>query len=141
MDYEKLTRELMESMFLKDSALRPMINLSKGEMATMLYLVIESDYAIVGDIASRINLSSGRMAAVLKSLEKKGLIQKKHSDEDRRKIIVFSTPNGQKLVKDHSQIVFHRMLNLLKFLGDEDARHYVRINKRINSAFNVDEKY
>jgi DNA-binding MarR family transcriptional regulator len=140
-DYEQLTKDFMESMFLRDAAFRPIIDLSKGEMATMLYLVIENDHAIVGDIANRIALSSGRMAAVLKSLEKKELILKKQCREDRRQTIVSSTIKGQKLVKNHSEMVFGITLNLLKFLGDEDATAFVRINKRINEDFDVNKNY
>jgi len=141
MDFKALTKELMDVMFLRDVVFRPVVDLSKGEMGTMLYLVIENDHAIVGDISKRLNLTSGRMASILKSLEKKDLIIKDQCETDKRQTIVSSTPKGQRLVEEHSKEVFSKTLNMLKFLGEEDAKAFIRINKRLNNEFDPNKAY
>ncbi len=141
MDYIKLTKEFMDDMFLKDMAFRPVIDLSKGEMATMLYLVVENDHAIAGDISKRLSLTSGRMASVLKSLEKKGLIEKSKSHTDKRQTIVSVTQKGRAMMDSHGKKVFKRTINVLKFLGEEDAKTFVRIMKRLNNEFDPNQTY
>jgi len=141
MDYQQLTKEFLDDMFLKRPPAKTMFELSKGEMGTMLYLVVENNHAVAGDISKRIRLTSGRMASVLKSLEKKGLITKKQCEKDKRQTIVSATKKGEALVAKHRQIVFDHVLNMLRFLGEEDAAAYVRINKRLNNEFDPNQKY
>lgn len=141
MNYDKLTKELLDDMFLKRPPARPIFDLSKGEMGTMLYLVKENDHAVAGDISKRVQLTSGRMASVLKSLEKKGLITKRQCEKDKRQTIVSATDKGRDIVEEHSKHVFEHVKNMLKFLGDEDAETYVKINKRIYSNFDPNKKY
>lgn len=141
MDYKELTKEFMDDMFLKKPPFKHVLDLSRGEMGTMLYLVVENDKAIVGDISNRLELSSGRMASIIKGLEKKGYITKSKSEVDKRKMIVSPTEKGRKLIKEHGETVFNRIYHLLRFLGEEDAKHYVRINKRLNKEFNPNQDY
>lgn len=141
MNYDDLTREFMRKTFLHKPPYRPMISLSRGEMGTLLYLVVENDHRAAGDIASRIELSTGRMASVLKSLERKGYITKSKAKDDKRKTIVSSTKKGQDFVYEHSELVYNHIRNLLRFLGEEDAKHFVRINVRLGNEFDPDKKY
>lgn len=140
LDYKALTKEFMDDMFLKKHPFKKALDLSKGELGTMLYLVVENDHAIVGDISKRLDLTSGRMASVLKRLEKKGYITKKKSTRDKRVIIVSSTEEGRRLVETHGNEVFEKIENLLRFLGD-DALTYVRLHKRINNDFDPSKQY
>lgn len=141
MDYDKLTKEFMDDNFLKRPPFKPMFSLSQGEMGTLLYLVIEKDHSLVGEISKRVGLTSGRMASVLNSLEKKGYLTRKKCEKDKRQIIVSSTKEGQDLIHEHGKIVFDRINNLLRFLGDEDAVEFVRINKRLNNEFDPEKTY
>ncbi|MFA7107143.1 MAG: transcriptional regulator [Candidatus Izemoplasmatales bacterium] len=141
MDYKKLTKEFMDDMFLKKSPYRKAFELSKGELGTLLYLVVENDNAVVGDISKRLNLTSGRMASVLRSLESKGYIIKKPSLIDKRITIVSPTQKGRDFVENHGEKVFSHIYNMLKFLGDDDAKAYVRINKRLNNDYDPEKEY
>lgn len=136
MDYDKLTEEFMRETFLRKPPYRPMLNLSRGEMGTLLFLVKGHDHQSAGEIASRIDLTSGRMASLLKSLERKGLVTKKKDENDKRKTIVSSTKEGQATVYEHTKLVFNHINKLLRFLGEEDAKHFVRINTKLSKEFN-----
>merc|ERR1711879_419633 len=127
MNYDELAREFMKKTFLNKPPYRPMLSLSRGEMGTLLYLVVESDNRTAGDIANRIGLSTGRMASVLNSLEQKECIIRNKAEDDKRKTIVSSTKKGQDLVHEHSDLVHKHITNMLRFLGNEDAKHFVRV--------------
>lgn len=141
MNYDELTKEFMRKTFLSKPPYRPMLSLSRGEMGTLLFLVKAHDHSSAGDIADRICLTSGRMASVLKSLERKELIIKKKDEDDKRKTIVSSTKKGQDLVHEHSQKVYEHIHNLLRFLGEEDAKNFVRINVMLSNEFDPQKKY
>ncbi|MFA7075432.1 MAG: MarR family winged helix-turn-helix transcriptional regulator [Candidatus Izemoplasmatales bacterium] len=141
MDYKALTKEFLDDMFLKKPPYKKVLELSKGELGTLLYLVKENDDAVVGDISKRLGLTSGRMASVLKRLESKEFIVKKRSIGDKRVTIVSSTKKGQDFVNNHGKEVFDRIHNLLRFLGEEDALAYVRINKRLHNEFDQNKSY
>lgn len=141
MNYEQLAKEFMDDMFLKKPPFKPVLSLSQGEMGTMLYLVVEKDHSNAGEIASRVNLTSGRMASVLNSLEKKGYITKHKNEEDKRQVIVSTTKEGRTLINKHGKEVHSRIVNLLKFLGEKDALEFVRIQKRLNNDFDASKEY
>jgi DNA-binding MarR family transcriptional regulator len=82
MNYNKLTDEHMKDMFLRKPLLKKANDMSKGEIGTLLYLYKENNFALAGEISKRLQITSGRMASVLKSLDKKGFISKKKGVEE-----------------------------------------------------------
>lgn len=51
------------------------------------------------DISERIHVSPSTVVGVLDRLEQRGLIQRKRSERDRRRVLVNATPKGRKLVR------------------------------------------
>lgn len=141
MIFDELTKEFLDAVFLKEPPFKPIVELSQGEMATMLYLVLEKDYEPVGSILKRLSLTSGRMANVLKSLELKGFITKMKSRDDKRVFIVSSTKKGKDFVYEQHKNIFDHTKNIFKFLGVDDAKNYIRITKRLNDEFDSNKKY
>jgi len=141
MDFEKLTKKFMKDSLLKKQPFQPVMELSRGEIGTLLFLVFEKDGAFVGEISDRLSLTSGRMATVIKHLERKQYILKKQAKNDRRKMIINVTQKGRDFVEKHGKMVHDRIYNILKFLGEEDAMNYVRINKRLISEFDPNKQY
>jgi DNA-binding MarR family transcriptional regulator len=77
------------------------------------------------------NTSTARVAMALKSLEQKGLIQRRIDSEDRRKVIVSITKQGNELVKCERQDMHDKMVRIVSELGEKDTREYIRIIERI----------
>lgn len=91
----------------------------------------------VNGIGDRIMLTSGSITATVDRLERKKLVERKSSDQDRRVRMVHLTPDGKKLIekafKAHQQTL-HRatsglsgdekllLCNLLKKMGKEANR-------------------
>jgi|AntAceMinimDraft_18_1070375.scaffolds.fasta_scaffold00541_16 DNA-binding MarR family transcriptional regulator len=141
MDYNKLTDEHMKDMFLRKPLLKKANDMSKGEIGALLYLGRENNNALAGEISARMKITSGRMASILKSLDKKGYISKRKGKEDCRQTIVSITVEGQDFLEKDRKLIFSSIRNLLVFLGEEDAKNYVRINKRLVEKFDKEKEY
>jgi DNA-binding MarR family transcriptional regulator len=141
MNYDKLTEEYMDSTFLKKPIFHRIGELSRGEIGTLLYLDFEKNNALAGEISARLDLTSGRLASVLKSLVKKGYIMRRKSENDGRQTIVSITDKGHEYVLKDKEIVFGSMKRMFMFLGEHDANEFVRINKRLIFDFKKDDIY
>ena len=76
------------------------------------------------------------MSQVLKSLEEKGFITRQRSAGDCRGVTVHLTERGWELETRHRRMHDRRLDEALAYLGQDDAREFVRIVKRL-SEFNA----
>lgn len=66
----------------------------------VLYCLWEKDGKSPKEIAERLKLENSTVSGILERMEKKGLIERRISKEDRRFIQVFATKKGASLEKD-----------------------------------------
>lgn len=133
MDYEKLASELLKYQVgiqhhPKDEHVR---ELSKGEMAVIAYLTEICDTVTPGCLSTQCNVSTARIANTLNSLEKKGFVIRMMDAQDRRKILVQITEKGKAYGMEKRKNAMQGLTSLLEDLGEEDAREYVRIMRKI----------
>jgi DNA-binding MarR family transcriptional regulator len=102
-----------------------------GEMFILNHMVYHDESALPSELAAAMNTSSARVAMALKSLETKGFVTRRIDTEDRRKINVSLTPRGRELVESHKEEMHRKMERILRQLGEEDARDYIRIVERM----------
>ncbi len=133
MDYIKLADEFLESMRLfRKANMHKNINDSLHGEAFVLHCIYQQGGDILpGEISSEMEVSSARVATALNSLEKKKLITRSIDVNDRRKILVSLTPEGIEVAERHKQAVLQDAARMLERLGEQDAKEYVRINKRL----------
>ena len=129
--YNDLATEFMSMVLLRKGPGTSTDTLSKGEMGTLLYLSKIDNNVVVGRISNKLEITSGRMASVLKSLERKNLIIRSKCKIDSRQTIVSITTEGTIAVENHSKDVYNHISNMMKFLGEKDAKEFVRIQKRV----------
>lgn len=98
------------------------LNLNSGEFDVLATLYRNgSPYKLIpSDLVKQILLTSGAMTNRLDRLEKKGLIQRVHSDEDRRCVVVSLTESGLSLIQKGSALYFDKVATLYEPLTDED---------------------
>lgn len=65
--------------------------------------------------------SSARVAAVLRSLEAKGMIERSVDDKDRRRILVSITDAGRALVQDRRCEIRDYFYQIILQLGERDV--------------------
>lgn len=129
MDYEKLAMELFE---IFDSGKKgpPHEEMSaslRGEMAVMRLLCREETQLSAGEISRRLNMTTPRVAAVLGSLEKKGLLCRTDDEHDKRRVICVITEKGRALHQQKKERVIADIRYLLEKLGDHNAAEFVRL--------------
>ena len=84
----------------------------RGEMAVMRLLHNSRQKMTAGELSSRLDMTTSRIAAVLGSLQKKGLLERESDEEDRRRV-----PDGSgRSALRKEKAAFHEQ-------NIEDARH------------------
>ena len=130
-------RNLAEEFFYKSYELRKNNHQQKlekslgGEQFTLLYLKDRGDSVLPSEISEEMDISSARVASILNNLENKGLVQRQIDKEDRRKILVTLTNEGRVKAEEHKEKVIQNITMMLELLGEEDAKAFVRITKKL----------
>ena len=103
----------------------------RGEMA-VLRLLGESGLPLTaGDLSRDLRMTTSRIAAVLNSLQKKGMIERGEDAQDRRRVLVRLTAEGSALCEQRKACVRRRLAAIFERLGMEDTREFMRIMGRI----------
>lgn len=103
----------------------------RGEMAVMRLLHSGSKQKMTaGELSSRLGMTTSRVAAVLGSLEKKGLLERENDEVDRRRVLVSLTQAGDALCEKRRQHFMKKISMLLSMLGD-DAPEFVHLLGRV----------
>ena len=101
-----------------------------GEMAVMRLLHNSQAKMTAGEISSKLDMTTSRIAAVLGSLQKKGLLERESDEEDRRRVLVSLTEAGGTLCEKRRQHFMSKISLLLSMLGD-DAPTFVHLLGRV----------
>lgn len=132
--YEMLASELMQSLD-KHRKGPPHENVSatmRGEMAVMRLLMTEGEPMTAGELSRTLSMTTSRIAAVLGSLEKKGMLERRTDETDKRRVLAVLTEQGKDVCRARRAHALQDMTATLTCLGEEDAAHFVRIMKRIH---------
>lgn len=145
MDYQEYAKQIIECVIVNQQTGNVIYNhvseIAKGEIGVLLYLIDENNGANAYEISQRFDVNTSRVAAVLKSLCKKGFIQRIIDPMDKRKIQVYITDKGREYGEERRQEIIIKMSKILSQLGEYDAKEYVRILQKIsNIVENCDEE-
>ena len=132
-DFEQMAQEYLETMYYmrKINSHKEIHDSVHGENFVLLFISQRGGKVIPSDISNEMGISTARVAAALNSLEKKGLIIRRIDAEDRRRILIDLTDSGMEQVKNHYTMVLSMVKNMLHFLGEKDAKEFIRIMKRL----------
>ena len=135
MDYRKLAVEFFKDLHSLKKA-RPQKHISeslRGETFAMQYIAYHDGPVLPGEISNEMGISSARIAATLNTLEAKGLVTRRIDERDRRRILVELTEAGRQREAVHAKHMLDVMVQMLKDLGEEDAKEFLRILKKLSS--------
>lgn len=139
-DYTELANELLElrPLISQASASQKMSEMFRGEVFVLNYLMMHKCMAYPKELSKTMFVSTARIAALLKHMEEKGLITRQADLHDSRQIIVSITEKGLHVIEEKHSEVLNSVVQMLKMLGPEDAREYIRIQSKIvhNSIIN-----
>ncbi len=114
-------------------------SISKNDMgfyAAIRYLHMSDDEVNAVDISKFMEISSARMAILLKKLESKGLIEKGVSKKDARAVSIKLSPEGIKLaeeMREHMHTVLGRVIDEIGF---SDLKFVLETLERIKEILN-----
>ncbi|MCL1905356.1 MAG: MarR family winged helix-turn-helix transcriptional regulator [Methanomassiliicoccaceae archaeon] len=139
MDYEELAVEFLSNMRSLQTAKkqRSIQEGVQGEAYVLNYIKEKDGVVIPSNISEAMEISSARVAAALNSLENKGMVTREIDTEDRRRIIVKITAKGEERAEEHRKMLIGYIKDTLTALGEDDAREFVRITKKMAEASNV----
>lgn len=133
MDYNKLALEFLNNMGAVRRA-KPQKNIDEalhGENFILGYIARHGGDVNPGEISQEMGVSSARVATALNNLEKKGLITRQIDLNNRSKILVGITAEGKELTEKYFQEILGVATKMLEFLGEQDAKEYIRIMKKL----------
>lgn len=111
-----------------------MDEVNRGAGFVLAYLDEAQREVFPGDIARDMNVSTARIAAMLRQLEKNGFITRKRSDQDGRKTVVALTKLGRTWIQRTKEQAIDKTELLLERVSAEDIRQFIRLSKKIKAA-------
>lgn len=134
LEYQKLAEEFLGFMeTVRDGPIphppHPM-EFSRGEMGILIYLIHQNDGVSAGDLSAYLRLTTGRIAAALKTLEKKKYIERRTDSSDGRKVLVFITALGNEITQSKKKQVIDRLTKDLEKFTIEEAEQFVQLTKK-----------
>ena len=141
MDYSVLATELLQKMYLmhKGKQQKNTDDFLHGGAFVLQYLYNRKEDVLPSEISNEMSISTARIAAALGNLESKGLITRQIDKNDRRRILVSLTPEGEEIARNKQQEVLNNITKMLQSLGEQDAKEYVRITGRISEMHHKNE--
>ncbi|MCH5195554.1 MAG: winged helix-turn-helix transcriptional regulator [Oscillospiraceae bacterium] len=111
------------------------IDESRRGIGFVLVYLEESDHEVIaGELSRELNVSTARIAALLKSMEKNGLILRERSVSDARHTVVKITQAGIDYVEKLKEQILSEMEFLVEKVGKEELEEFIRISQKIRKA-------
>ena len=111
---------------------------TRGENGVLLYLYHVGRPLFPGDLTGKIGLTTGRIANILKVLERSGYVVRRPDAVDKRRVLVALTPAGEKAAARRNEEAISYHSKLLSRLEPNEARIFLDVLKRIVSAIDAE---
>lgn len=135
MRQNELAHKLIYIFKKKNHPLAKMQNFDQGENGILQTLYVyeqTKEKELTPSELCRIQqLSSGRVATTLKTLEKKELIERTTDQIDKRKSIIQLTNKGREVAEKIIKITSKKFEEIIDKLGEQDTLEFIRILKRL----------
>jgi DNA-binding MarR family transcriptional regulator len=89
-------------------------------------------------LGPKMGMEATSLSRILKSMEEKGLIERKPNPEDGRGVLIYLTPFGLEKRKDSKDVVLRFNEVVKEQLSEEQLRHFFEVMDTINQV--VSEK-
>lgn len=106
----------------------------QGEMKVLSYIAIAEHELLPGQLSSSLEMTAGRIAGILRSLEKKGYITRRTDIADRRRVLVSITEQGREYIDSSSEKLEQRLDMLVAEMGSENTVRVIESLKIYSEA-------
>lgn len=134
------TKEQIEMVLEKFQKAHPvnfykMVNETQVGMGAVLRLLYESNGMVTaGKISDVLNISTARVAVLLKKMVAKGLISKEQSAKDARLTVVKLTALGEETVSKIHDEIYAQMGRIIDAIGEERLLEFIEISNEIRAV-------
>lgn len=109
--------------------------ISAGFRAILQYLYNSTDTTVTaGKISEHMNVSTARVAVLLKKMAAKGLIEKKRDPTDARLVVVKLSEHGLQLAEEMHTNLFTQIGNMIDKVGMERMMEFAAIANELRSS-------
>lgn len=120
--YERLSS--WEESVVKDSGL------TTAQMHT-IEIVGHAESIKMKDLAEKTGVTTGTLTVSVDKLEKKGLLQRKPHERDRRSYMIVLTKEGEKYFREHNLFHIKMTEDLVSGLSEKEQDNFTQIMKKI----------
>lgn len=131
MTEENLAEELYNLLadLLNRKMNRTVLDSIRGEYGVLRYLSYVQNNVTAGLLTEQLHVVPGRMTDILNSLENKGLISRNRDEEDRRRVKVCITENGEIQAQKMRTHISQEYQGMFQILGKKDTEELIRLLK------------
>lgn len=110
-------------------------SMTKG-VGGILYELSKNPTSVTpGELSERLAVGSGRIGNALKSMEEKGVIERKADPEDHRKVLVTLTDKGREFSNQLKKQFEERLDYVINKLGEEKFEEYLNLSHEFVDYF------
>lgn len=95
--------------------------------------------AIIGQLAQEVSLSQATVTSILDRLEKRGLVYRQRSQQDKRKVHVHLTPEGESLLARAPTALQQQFVDRFDALADWEQSLILSALQRIACMMNAED--
>ncbi len=111
------------------------VNETQAGIRAVMLLLYESDGTVTaGNISTQLNISTARVAVLLKKMVAKGLITKKQGITDGRVTVVKLTALGEQTISEMQADRYAQVSNIIDAVGEERLQIFIKIANEIRVA-------
>lgn len=107
---------------------------SVGARAVLRYLYERGGDATAGNISEFMNVSTARIAVLIKKMVLHGLVTKESMATDARITIVRITPYGEERIKEMRDEIYAHVGHVIDKVGMEKLHEFIEISEEIRAA-------
>ncbi len=99
-----------------------------------LFLLSKGMVAHVGDLARALRMNSGGVTRLVDQLERRGLVERQRSSQDRRSVLLTLTSAGEQAAQQSLPRLLSMWNDVLSEFGHDDARQLIDLLSRLSSS-------
>lgn len=132
-----LLRQIIRATELHDKQLSRVTSLTMPQLMSMQTLHMQGPLT-VGALAKQMNLTQATVTSILDRLEKKLLITRVRSQEDKRKVLVYPTAEGLSLIKSAPATLQDRLITAFEQMHGWEQSMIISSLERISTVLGAD---
>lgn len=82
-------------------------------------------------LAQKMLRSGANMTTIIDNLEKRGIVERTRSGDDRRQIMITLTPAGKKLIEDLFPLHLQNIFRMMSVLSADELELYARLSRKL----------